>query len=199
LQSSTALKRFRPGELAPVTGVYLARHARQHRAPHEVVVIRGEQLPPCRTCKLQITFEVVKPVSHVLHDWDFSGLSHSTPKPERQDFADVRIFPRSAVQLPISVSLTHTSRPVLVEGSTCDLSEGGVGAEMEEKLAGTPGTFSVTIAFGHDHEKLCLRARLRHRSGLRHGFEFTRTTALERAAIRQFCERQRNTSLPSGL
>ena len=68
---------FRPGQFAPVSGIYFAIHADAHRAPHEVMVIRGEELPTCRTCKSNVVFEVLEVVPHVRHDMDFAGLAHT--------------------------------------------------------------------------------------------------------------------------
>src|SRR5215831_15923859 len=85
VQASTSKKKFRPGELAPITGIYLVIHGTRHRERHEVVIIRGEQLPTCRTCKLNLTFEIVRPISHITHDWDFSGPHNLTVRPRQDD------------------------------------------------------------------------------------------------------------------
>lgn len=54
-----------PGELAPVSGIYRVVHLSGHREPHLAVIIRGEQLPSCRTCKGNVRFAVVQMASHV--------------------------------------------------------------------------------------------------------------------------------------
>ncbi len=66
-------RKYKPGHLAPVSGIYKVVHD-SHRAAHEVLVLRGEEFPTCRICKLLVRFEVVHPVSHLTHDWDFAGL-----------------------------------------------------------------------------------------------------------------------------
>jgi hypothetical protein len=47
----------------------------EHRPPHQVLVIRGEELPVCRICKQAVRFEILETVSYVCHDIDFAGLS----------------------------------------------------------------------------------------------------------------------------
>jgi hypothetical protein len=63
---------YKPGEHAPVTGIYLVNHG-HHRPPHRVIVLRGELLPPCRTCKAEVLFTIEQQASHVTHDFDFAG------------------------------------------------------------------------------------------------------------------------------
>ena len=73
MQPATRYNRtFRPGEIAPISGVYRVFH-HGHRENHDVVVLRGEAFPSCRHCQSAVHFEVVHPVSHVTHDWDFAG------------------------------------------------------------------------------------------------------------------------------
>ena len=118
-------RKFRPGELAPVTGIYLVRHNPPHRAGHEAVIVRGETLPPCRTCKSQISYEILRVASHITHDWDFSGPSASAPQ---RDFANVRRAPRFNLHLPVVVQLARASGKGILQGVTQNLSECGLGA-----------------------------------------------------------------------
>jgi hypothetical protein len=59
--------------MAPISGVYMVVHE-LHRQPHEALIVRGEVLPACRICKLDVRFRVVEAMSHLTHDWDFAGL-----------------------------------------------------------------------------------------------------------------------------
>jgi hypothetical protein len=69
---ATGRRLYRPGEHAPVTGIYRVTHA-EHRAPHRAIVLRGEVFPLCRTCKDAVTFTVAHQASHITHDFDFAG------------------------------------------------------------------------------------------------------------------------------
>ncbi len=62
---------FRPGDLAPHTGIYRVIHHR-HRPEHDVIVICGEELPACRTCKGAVRFTIQITGKHVTHDFDFA-------------------------------------------------------------------------------------------------------------------------------
>jgi hypothetical protein len=82
-QPFVALSRqYKPGDFAPLSGIYAVTHA-GHRPPHEVLAIRGEEFPPCRTCRLEVTFEVVRSVDHLTHDLDFAGPVLSDRRPAR--------------------------------------------------------------------------------------------------------------------
>ena len=65
-------RRYRAGDSPAISGIYKVTHL-AHRGAHEVMVIAGEELPACRTCKNQVRFHLVRPVTHVTHDWDLAG------------------------------------------------------------------------------------------------------------------------------
>lgn len=48
---------FKPGEVAPCSGVYRVRHA-QHRLDHCVTILQGEQFPVCRKCGVSVLFRL---------------------------------------------------------------------------------------------------------------------------------------------
>ncbi len=64
---------YRPGELAYTSGVYRAVHKGGHREDHDVIVLRGEVFPHCRSCRDTVRFELLEEINHVMHDWDFTG------------------------------------------------------------------------------------------------------------------------------
>ena len=71
--ASQNLRPFRPGRMAPISGIYRVVHKIPHRSAHEVMAIRGEHFPTCRVCQGRVEFRVIRAVSHMVHDWDFAG------------------------------------------------------------------------------------------------------------------------------
>jgi hypothetical protein len=63
---------YKPGETVPTSGIYSAVHL-EHRAPHEVVAIQGEEFPSCRVCKTEVRFHVAHLMPHMTHDFDLTG------------------------------------------------------------------------------------------------------------------------------
>lgn len=188
MRTGTVRKKLRPGELAPITGIYLVHHGSKHRERHEVVIIRGEQLPTCRTCKLNVTFEIVRPVSHITHDWDFSGPFNLVVKPNHEEPQDFRMFRRVYLELPIKLQLSTGS---LVHGYTTDLSAGGVGAVIRTDLPTVYKAETANITLESGRGAVTLLARLCYQNGLRHGFEFINVSATEREALRRIIIKRR--------
>lgn len=70
----TAKDRFyKPGQYAPVSGLYVVHHGTGHRPDHEVTIILAEELPACRFCKAEVEYRVLEPASHITQDVDFAG------------------------------------------------------------------------------------------------------------------------------
>jgi hypothetical protein len=191
VQASAPKKKFRPGDLAPITGIYLVTHGSRHRDRHEVVIIRGEHLPTCRSCKLDVWYEIVRPISHITHDWDFSGPYNLAVRPKPGDFQDFRMFRRAHLQLPIKLRLGAASNGGIIHGQSSDLSAGGVGAVIRSSLPARYKTETVKISIERGQDSLQVFARLRYQNGFRHGFEFMNVGETEREAIRRFIGKRR--------
>lgn len=191
MRAGAQKKRFRPGALAPITGVYLVNHGLRHRDRHEVVIIRGEPFPTCRTCKLNVWFEIMRPVSHITHDWDFSGPSNLVIKPKEEEFKDFRIFRRGHVELPIKLQLASVSKGEFFRARTNDLGAGGLGAIIREDLPLRYRTELVKITMERSQEPLVVTARLRYRHGVRYGFEFSGVSQAEQEIIRRIITQRR--------
>lgn len=65
MRSYIVERRFRPGEVAPESGVYKVVH-RRHRAPHNVLALAGMRFPKCRDCGEAVRFQIVHPAQ----SWD---------------------------------------------------------------------------------------------------------------------------------
>ena len=174
---------FRPGDLAPISGVYRVIHKRAHRADHDALVIRGEELPPCRLCGRDVYFEVGQPTSHLTHDWDFAGPSGLMAARARLDeFANLRQSPRYSAQMPLLVRSRVVRGRELVRGYILDISEGGASAVITGEL-GRRNTVALHVILPAG-AALSIRARLRYRKGQRCGFQFTRIARGELAVLR---------------
>jgi len=189
VQAGNAKRKFKPGDLAPITGVYMVVHGSVHRPPHEAVIIRGEQLPACRTCKLDVYFTVVQPMSHITHDWDFSGPEHLIIRRKQEPFQEFRIFSRVPVHLPMTVEFGRSGN--VIQGQCSDLSAGGVGAIIRDRLPAKCKSGVVKIDVTPGKNPLRLRAQFRYQNGLRCGFEFSTLSAAERETIRQLIRSRR--------
>lgn len=67
---------YKAGQKVPISGIYTAVH-QDHREPHEVVAVQGEEFPSCRVCKQQVYFYITQLVPHMTADFDLTG-----PRPD---------------------------------------------------------------------------------------------------------------------
>ena len=182
MASGSSLGRiFRPGDLAPISGVYLVNHGGAHREPHEAIVLRGETLPLCRTCRTSVVFQVVRATSHMNHDWDFAGPKALFADQSLLDFADLRAYPRYKIEFPLIVMIGKAT----VSGHTNDISEGGIAATIEARLNRQKKLVTLTLPL-RNNEPTVLPAELRYRNGMIHGFEFKRLKDKTRQDLRLF-------------
>jgi DNA-directed RNA polymerase subunit RPC12/RpoP len=68
---------FKPGEKVLTTGIYAASHY-QHRLPHEVFAVEGDQFPSCRRCGNRILFKLIQAATHIAEDRDFSKTTRGS-------------------------------------------------------------------------------------------------------------------------
>ncbi len=62
---------FRPGDTVRQSGIYEVLHEREHRVTHEVVMISGDQFPPCETCREKVRFKLLRAATYIFYDQDF--------------------------------------------------------------------------------------------------------------------------------
>ena len=181
-----------PGELAPVSGIYRVTHLTRHREPHLAVIIRGEELPACRSCKTNVRFEVMHMASHVTHDWDFTAPSGLSVRYAASEYANVREFPRHQIALPIEVE--RPAKAAVLRGYTADVSESGICALLDDKLDVKDGLVCVRIATKNDDPPIVTPALMRYRAGNRHGFLFVDMEANMRDIVRSMLTAARGAS-----
>ena len=184
----TAARSYRPGDLAPVSGIYRITHGTGHRDAHEAILLRGEELPSCRICKAAVLYEVVRMTSHTTHDWDFAGPT-GWSLPKRAALSDVRAYSRCEIDLPIVIEWQTQSGTAVINGRTLDLGEGGVGAMLEGGLVTAHSPLTLRIEVPERPAPLAFAAELRYRKGLHCGFEFESLGDGERQMIRTLCAR----------
>jgi len=63
---------YKPGEIVPTSGIYTAVHI-DHRPPHDVIAVCGEDFPTCRFCKTAVRFHAARLLPHMTHDFDLAG------------------------------------------------------------------------------------------------------------------------------
>jgi PilZ domain len=182
----SSARSYRPGDLAPVSGVYRITHLTGHRQPHEALLLRGEELPHCRICRASVEFEVVRMTSHTTHDWDFAGPSGWTLPAKRRGSSDVRAHSRCEIDLPISVKWKALAGDMAITGRTLDLGEGGVGAMLEGGIVNARLPVNIGIELP-DQPPLVFTGELRYRKGRHCGFEFADPGPNERQMIRTLC------------
>jgi len=64
-------KHNRPGDTVRQSGIYEVVHDREHRTSHEVVMVSGDQFPPCETCRDRVRFKLVRAATYIFFDQDF--------------------------------------------------------------------------------------------------------------------------------
>jgi hypothetical protein len=65
------------GEFAPVSGIYLVKHAGDGPIGAEILIIRGGSLPRCSDCQMPLLFSLVREAPYIGDDVDFSGEGSS--------------------------------------------------------------------------------------------------------------------------
>lgn len=181
-----------PGVLAQISGIYRVTHLTRHRKSHLAVIIRGEQLPSCRTCKDNVRFELVQMASHVTHDWDFAAPSGLSVRYWPSEYANVREFPRHKISLPIEVE--RPGNTLMLYGETSDVSESGLCALLDNKLEVKDGLVCIRIATRRNEAPVQTAALMRYRSGQRHGFLFVDMDANAREMVRSMLTAARGAS-----
>jgi len=98
-----------------------------------------------------------------------------------------RRYPRYAVDMRISVQIFRDGQTTSLWGRSNELGEDGVGGTLTGELE--PGeVVSMELSLPLAAYPLKLRALVRYRIGLRHGFEFLAMNEQQRDVLKRVCE-----------
>jgi PilZ domain len=98
-----------------------------------------------------------------------------------------RKFPRYPVDLRISLQVLRSEGPVSLWGRSNELGADGIGITLTGQLdPGEVVNLELTLPMASSPVKI--RALVRYRDGLRHGFEFLALSPKVRDAVNQACE-----------
>jgi hypothetical protein len=59
-----------PGSAVTRSGIYVAFH-KEHRGPHEILFLEGEEFPACNTCHKEVRYTLKKAAPDIHEDNDF--------------------------------------------------------------------------------------------------------------------------------
>jgi hypothetical protein len=99
----------------------------------------------------------------------------------------MRRFPRYPLDTRISINVFRNGNTLSLWGRSTEFGEDGIGGTLTEQLE--PGeVVSLELVLPLTAYPLRLRALVRYRDGLRHGFEFLTRSPEQRTTIQRVCE-----------
>ena len=112
-------------------------------------------------------------------------MSGRAPIPD--PFARRRRYPRHGLDIRVSVQVFRDGGNVSFWGRSSELGMDGIGATLTGELQ--PGeVVSMELSLPLTAIPIKMRAIVRYRQGLRHGFEFLTLTPEQRAVVERVCE-----------
>lgn len=113
-------------------------------------------------------------------------MDGSDPK-QRADSQGPRRFPRYQVDIRVSLQVFRTNGTVSLWGRSTELGEDGIGVTLTGEVE--PGeVVSMELCLPAASHPMKLRALVRYRTGLRHGFEFLALSSQQKDGLRRVCE-----------
>ena len=98
-----------------------------------------------------------------------------------------RRFPRYPLDIRVSAKVFRPDAPIEMWGRSIEFGQDGIGVTLTGELeAGEVATLELTLPA--NPTPIRLRALVRYRDGLRHGFEFLARDEMQRSVIRRTCE-----------
>jgi hypothetical protein len=113
------------------------------------------------------------------------AVDHSAnKKPEPQN---PRRFLRYPTDIRVSIQVFRTAGAISLWGRSSELGEDGIGATLTEEVE--PGeVVSMEFSLPVTSYPMKMRALVRYRTGLRHGFEFLALNSQQRDMLHRVCE-----------
>ena len=98
-----------------------------------------------------------------------------------------RRYPRYPMDIRVSAKVFRVDNPIELWGRSIEFGQDGIGVTLTGELqTGEVATLELTLPASPTPLKL--RALVRYRDGLRHGFEFLARDEIQREVIRRACE-----------
>ena len=108
------------------------------------------------------------------------GTNAAGPTPSRR-------FPRFPMDVRVSAKVFRVNAPIELWGRSIEFGQDGIGVTLTGELeVGEVATLELTLPASS--VPLKLRALVRYRDGLRHGFEFLARDEIQREVIRRACD-----------
>jgi len=106
---------------------------------------------------------------------------------DRSDPKKLRRYARYSLDVRVSVKVFRPQAPIELWGRSIELGQDGIGITLTGQLEpGEVATLELSLPGGATPLKL--RALVRYRDGLRHGFEFLARDATQHELILRSCE-----------
>ena len=116
------------------------------------------------------------------------AISHGdAPDSSSTRFASARRYPRHTADLRMTVQVFRPSGTISLWGRSSELGEDGVGGTLTGEIE--PGeVVSMELAIPLTSSTIKVRALVRYRSGLHHGFEFLAMSPHQHEVLRRVCQ-----------
>ncbi|MGH9512366.1 MAG: PilZ domain-containing protein [Terriglobales bacterium] len=114
-------------------------------------------------------------------------MSKSTSPQNDPAAKGMRRFTRYPVDIRITVNVFRSGNRFSLWGRSNEFGQDGIGATLTGELE-TGEVVSLDLDFPMVVSTLKIRAVVRYRDGLRHGFEFLTRTPIQTETIRHICE-----------
>src|SRR5438270_5669748 len=109
-------------------------------------------------------------------------MSREQPDPTKR-----RRYPRYCIDVRVSAKVFRAGEVIELWGRSIELGQDGIGVTLTGQLEqGEVATLELTLPASQ--APLKLRALVRYRDGLRHGFEFLARDTMQEDLIRRTCE-----------